>query len=140
MKISKLLTAVVIVLSLSALSFNAAFAGPGPGSPSAINKAKVSHLDNVSYANVGGLWTLTENKVINKNKSVENFYGTISTYDATALLAGTYTSDALGYFYINGTPYYWTSDFNSTLVATSITFTVTDNLDGTATISGTATY
>ena len=139
MRISKCLTSLAIVLLLSAVSSNSVFAAPGapgvPASPSN-NGATVNHLSTSYFNAVGGVWTLNETKVINKNHSFENFSGTIS--DLSSLPAGTYTTVA-GWFTINGASYYWNSDFGSG-AATSLTLTVTDNGDGTGTVEGHATY
>ena len=137
MKASKLLIAVVFVLSFCAVNFNAAYAGPGLVPEAKSNAATVTHLHTAYYSSLGGDYILSETKVINKNKSFENFGGTIS--DLNSFPAGTYTSNASGVYFVNGQGYYWNSDFGSGN-AKSVTITITDNGDGTGTISGQATF
>ncbi len=102
----------------------------GPPSTSGGSKGKGASTDKYStgyYNNIGGNWEVTGVRVVNKNYVKDSFSGTIS--DINLMPAGTYTGANWG----------WSSDFNGAYTA-NFTITVTDNGDGTGSVSGEAYY
>ena len=132
----------VFVLALAAIRSDSSVGVPQNGSYSSVgvvnNGAQTVHFTAAYESSIGGFFTCAGERI---SKTAPHPFTKDSQdctmTDLSTWPPGTYVGNPV--FYVNGVPYTWNSDYDG-LGANLVTFTVTDNGDGTGHFNVVAYY